>query len=228
MLFSLIIQKQQQDHRDKLQDLKSKLATDSKEIVEGYKFEIEDLKKRLEEVHKEKNKYLDEKLKIEEIIDKQVEQIDYFNNKAMKLEDELVLRKQLNDEVTSNLRAKEEEIRVLKLEKIENVIKSFDVQFVNIEEHKSTQEILTDGTVQTCQSLENNKDYFLRITYKSQIDKRVKTFKVEADRLGAIIPITESRAAIQWKDEKGGNKKQVVELTSPEDLLLEVGNLTYR
>lgn len=224
----MIIQKQQEDHKAKLQDLKSKLTTDSKEIVEGYKVEIEDLKKRLEEVHKEKNKYLDEKLKIEEIIDKQVEQIEYFNNKAMKLEDELVLRKQLNEEVTSNLRAKEEEIRVLKLAQIESVIRSFDVQFVNIEESKSTKEILTDGTVQTCQSLENNKDYFLRITYKSQIDKRVKTFKVEADCLGAIIPITESRAAIQWKDEKGGNKKQVVELSNPEDLLLEIGNLTYR
>jgi hypothetical protein len=46
--------------------------------------------------------------------------------------------------------------------------------------------------------------------------------------LGGIIPITDHRAAIQWKDPTGKNKKQEIELENPEDLLLEIGNLTYR
>lgn len=128
-----------------------------------------------------KNKYCDEKLKIEAIIDKQVEQIDYWTNRAMKTEDELSLRKQLEEEVTKNLKAKEEEIRVLKLAMEEKIIKSFDVRFVNIEESKVGTEEYTKGTVQTCQSLSNSKDFFLRITYKSAKDKRTKTFKVDAD-----------------------------------------------
>lgn len=177
---------------------------------------------------KEKNKYLDEKLKIEEIIDKQIEQVDYLNNRANKLEDELVLRKQIEEDVTANLKRKEEEIRELKLQQEEKIINSFDVKFINIEDTKSSVEVMTTGTVQSCQSLKNNKDFFLRITYNSNKDKQTKTFKVDADRLGGIIPITETRAAIQWKDESGKNRKQEIELNDPEELLLEIGNLTYR
>jgi hypothetical protein len=72
-------------------------------------------------------------LKIEEIIDKQVEQVDYFGHKVQKLEDELALRRQIEDSVTQNLRDAEEQIRVLKLEKEENIITTFDVKFINIE-----------------------------------------------------------------------------------------------
>jgi tRNA(Ser,Leu) C12 N-acetylase TAN1 len=68
----------------------------------------------------------------------------------------------------------------------------------------------------------------LRITYESLKEKRIKSFRVDADWLGGIIPITEKRAAIQWKDETGKNRKQEVELNDPEELLLEIGNLTYR
>jgi len=226
--YKIILEQQQDSHKKKVDQLNAELGSHSKAIVDKYFQEIEELKKELAVVSKEKNKYLDEKLKIAEIIDKQGEQIDYFNNKAMKLEDELMLRKQLNEEVTGNLRNKEEEVRILRLQKKEAVIKSFEVQFINIEENKSTEQILTKGTVQSCQSLEKSNDYFLRITFVSQKDKTVKSFKVEADKLGAIIPITESRAAIQWKDVDGKNKKQEVELEDPEELLLEIGNLTFR
>ena len=114
------------------------------------------------------------------------------------------------------------------MEKEERIIKSFEVQFINIEETKTITETFTKGTVQTCQSLYNSKDYFLRFTYTSSKDKRVKTFKVNADTLGGIIPITDNRAAIQWREESGKNKKQEIELNDPEELLLEIGNLTYR
>jgi hypothetical protein len=56
----------------------------------------------------------------------------------------------------------------------------------------------------------------------------MKTFKVDADSLGGIIPITESRAAIQWKASGGIQKKQEVEIENPEELLMEIGNITYR
>ena len=87
---------------------------------------------------------------------------------------------------------------------------------------------MTKGTVQTCQSLFNSKDFFIRLTYTSSKDKRVKSLKVNADWLGGIIPITDYRAAIQWKDDSGKMKKQEIELKDPEELLLEIGNITYR
>ena len=57
---------------------------------------------------------------------------------------------------------------------------------------------------------------------------RTKSFKVDADSLGAIIPITEDRAAIQYKTQGGTMKKQEVEIENPEELLMEVGNITFR
>lgn len=225
--YKSIIEQQKNEHKAKMDELQAKLSTHSEEIVDNFKKEIEDLKKELSVVENEKNKYLDEKLKIEEIIDKQIEQVEYFNNRWMKLEDELQLRKDINNEMTKNLQNKEEEIRILKLEKEENVIKSFDVKFINIEESKPGKENLTKGTVQTCQSRENSKDFFIRITYASKTENKMKSFKVEADCLGGIIPITENRAAIQWK-ENNNMKKQEIELDDPEELLLEIGNITYR
>lgn len=176
-----IMEGQQRDHKEKLNKMQLKLSTESEEIVEAYKEEVKELTNKIIAVEKEKNKYLDEKLKIEEIIDKQVEQVEYWNNRAMKLEDELSLRKQIEESVTANLKQREEEIRLLKLAKIESVIKSFDVKFINIEESKGTSEVLTKGSVQTCQSKENSKDYFLRITYESLKEKRIKSFRVDAD-----------------------------------------------
>lgn len=44
---------------------------------------------------------------------------------------------------------KEEEILQYELQREENIITSFKVKFVNIEESKSKEEILTTGTVQT-------------------------------------------------------------------------------
>ena len=164
-----------------IEDLKTKLSTHSEEIVKELKKKIDELKDKLAESQKEKNKHLDEKLKIQEIIDQQMEQIEYYSNKANKLEDEKSLRKQIEESVKENLRTKEEEIRVLKLAQIESIIRSFKVKFINIEEAKVDQEILVDGTVQTCQSLENDKEFFLRVTYKSNKDKNIKSFKVEAD-----------------------------------------------
>lgn len=201
--YTLILKKQQDDNKLKIDELKTQLSTHSKEIVDEFKEQIETLKKELDASRKEKNKYLDEKLKIGEIIDQQADQLDYLNNKCMKLEDELSLRKQIENEVKANLIVKEEEIRVLKLATVEKVINSFDVKFINIEESKSTTEVLTKGTVQTCQSLENNKDFFLRLTYTNNKTNQVKSFKIDADHLGAIIPITDKRAAIQWKDQDG-------------------------
>lgn len=81
----------------------------------------------------------------------------------------------------------EEQIRLLKLEKEESVIKSFDVKFINIEDPKSTTEKLTSGTVQTCQSLKDSSSFYLRITYVSAKEKRMKTFTVDADTLGGKI-----------------------------------------
>jgi len=194
----------------------------------GINKEIENLKTEIREVQKEKNKYFDEKLKIEEVIDQQVEQVEYWNNKAMKLEDELQIRKQIEDEIRQNLKNKDEEIRQLKISKSETVIKSFDVKFVNIEDAKVSEENLTIGTVQAWQSLENENEYFLRLTYTSKKDKNVKTFTIDAGWLGGIIPITDKRAAISWKDSQNNNKKQEVEVDNIEELLLEIGNLTYR
>ena len=147
--YSLIIAKKQEEHKKQIEDLQSQLSHHSKEIVDNFQAQIAELKKSLEDSDKEKRKYLDEKLKIEEIIDQQVEQVEYWNHKAMKLEDELALRKQIEDEVTENLRKKEEQVRILLLEKEEEVIKSFSVKFINIEESKSTEEVLTEGTVES-------------------------------------------------------------------------------
>lgn len=226
--YRTILEQKDAQSKKEIEELKQKLTTHSNDIVEGYKAEIESLKADLKEAQDQNNKYLDEKLKIEEVMNMQVDQIEFSTNKAMKLEDELKIRKQIEDDVTKNLRIKEEEVRVLKLRWEENTIRSFDVKFVNIEESKVGEEVLVDGTVQTWQSRENSKDYFVRITYRSNKDKNMKTFKVEADRLGGIIPITDKRAAIQWKDLKGKNKKQEVEIESIEDLFQEIGNLTYR
>jgi len=209
-------------------DLKAKLSHHSEEIVEGFKRELNDVKIELAASEKARNKVLDEKLKIEEIIDKQIEQVEYWTNKANKLEDELALRKQIEESVTNNLKKSEEQIRILKLEKDEKVIKSFSVKFINIEESKDSTQVMTKGTVQTCQSVHSENDYFLRITYVSAKDKQVRSFRIEADRLGGIIPISDKRAAIQWKTEDGKMKKQEVEMKSPEELLLEIGNITYR
>lgn len=218
---------QQKQFELDIKKIKDKLSESSKEIVDGYKQEIADLNLKLTESVKAKNKLLDEKLKIEEIIDKQIEQVDYWSNKANKIEDELSLRKQLEESVTQNLKKAEEQIRILKLEKEEKTLWSFKVKFINIEEAKSAKEILTPGTVQTWQSLHENL-YFLRLTYTSNKDKLVKSFKVDADWLGGIIPITETRAAIQWKSGDGKMVKKEVEIDDPEQLLLEIGNITYR
>lgn len=40
----------------------------------------------------------------------------------------------------------------------------------------------------------------------------MKSYKVEADRLGGIIPITDHRAAIQWKDGSGNCLKFLLTL----------------
>lgn len=226
--YNLIIEKQQAEFKVQSEKQKASISSSAYEAIENLRKEIEEYKVKISDLEKEKNKLYDEKLKIETIIDKQIEQVDYWTNKANKLEDELILRKKIEEDVTQNLKHKEEEIRLLKLEKEEKIIKSFDVRFINIEETKTVTETLTKGTVQTCQSLHNNKDFFIRLTYVSLKDKRVKSFKVNADTLGGIIPITDNRAAIQWKEESGKNKKQEIELSDPEELLLEIGNITYR
>ena len=60
---------------------------------EGLKKEIEEFKQKLTNYEKEKNKLLDEKLKVESVIDTQLEQLDYWNNRALKAEEEVALRK---------------------------------------------------------------------------------------------------------------------------------------
>ena len=224
----LLIQKE--EFLEKENELKSDLSMHSKEIVEGYKSEIKDLVSKLKDSETSNNKLLDEKLKIQGIMDQQSEQVEFFSDKINKLQDELNLRKEIEEGVTQNLRAAEEEIRTLKLSQKERIIKSFEVKFINIEKNAEKTEKLISGTVQTCQSLED-KTYFVRITYKSPKEKRTKSIKVEADSLGGIIPVSESRAAIQWKNKSGVLKKQEVELDDIEileELLMEIGNITYR
>ena len=72
---------------------------------------------------------------------------------------------------------------MLKLEKEEKVIKSFAVKFFDIEEAKNPEDATTKGKVQTCQSLSDANNFFLRITYISMLEKKVKSFKIEADWL---------------------------------------------
>lgn len=109
--YNLIIEKQQTDFVSKTEQLKANISSSAYEAIENLRKEIEDYKKRISELEKEKNKLYDEKLKIETIIDKQIEQVEYWTNKANKLEDELILRKKIEEDVTQNLKAKEEEIR---------------------------------------------------------------------------------------------------------------------
>lgn len=73
-----------EDYEKKMKLLHAKLGEASKEVIEGYKEEIQKLMFQMAESEKVKSRLLDEKLKIEEIIDKQVEQIDYWSNKANK------------------------------------------------------------------------------------------------------------------------------------------------
>ena len=115
--YNQIIQQQQNEFKIKAENLRATFSSSASEIEEKLKREIEECKKKISDSDKEKNRLLDEKLKIETIIDKQIEQIDYWTNRALKSEDEMMLRKKIEEDVTMNLKIKEEEIRVLKLEK---------------------------------------------------------------------------------------------------------------
>ena len=60
---------------------------------------------KLKEKTDEKNKYLDEKLKLEAVIDQQLEQVDYNSQRAQKAEDELKIRKTIGDELEAENKA---------------------------------------------------------------------------------------------------------------------------
>ena len=122
--------KQQQFEWDlKLDQVQQIQKYELETVKEESKKEIDEFKRKFLEYEKEKNKLLDEKLKIETVIDTQLEQIDHLTLRATKAEEEVALRRKFEEDVTKNLRKKEEEIRVMKLEKEEKVIKSFTVKF---------------------------------------------------------------------------------------------------
>lgn len=79
--YMLIMEKNNDESKKVIDDLTCKISTQSKEIVEGYKLEINNLLIKMTSLEKEKNLYFDEKLKIQQIIDQQVEQVEYLNNK---------------------------------------------------------------------------------------------------------------------------------------------------